>query len=477
MLSLKVPPPLPWPHMMKLAKQKEDIGKGLEGNQHSPDQPSPDQPSLSQPSLGQPSPGQPSPGQPSTNDEEVQEGKTTEQVLSDTLNALRLPKIERDWKKCISTIEKVINIQPSQKEYNNPMVLRNIENYKDRLGKDLYECKVNLKRKEEEDKLLAQRKREKAQEEFEKRFESKYNLKPQGQQSYQQPQQPQQPQPQQPQQPYQQLQESQSQPQPSFGVDMDKEGTSDKDKESGDEKKEEEKGIFDTIKSYFVGDKEEEEEDEGEDVKKGLEEKEEMLDAINLYLKSQDPAMPQTMHLDDIKGIDNIIGNYKELIDNYETLDEKFQKYKETQKMKNFKDTSLLNEKGETIQNLSSVIKKLEKRLKEYKKNAEKKFIAQSELHTKELKDIEKEKDSENRKVHKYMQDILNERIDSANIVIEGLTDETDQNMKLRKSSVKPNKKRTQKKKPSEKKKEKKKVKKTKSKSKSKSKSKTKKGA
>ena len=245
---------------------------------------------------------------------------------------------------------------------------------------------------------------------------------------------------------------------------MDKEGTSDKDKENGDEKKEEEKGIFDTIKSYFVGDKEEE-----DNVKKGLEEKEEMLDAINLYLKSQDPAMPQTMHLDDIKGIDNIIGNYKELIDNYETLDEKFQKYKETQKMKNFKDTSLLNEKGETIQNLSSVIKKLEKRLKEYKKNAEKKFIAQSELHTKELKDIEKEKDSENRKVHKYMQDILNERIDSANIVIEGLTDETDQNMKLRKSSVKPNKKRTQKKKPSEKKK----VKKTKSKSKSK----TKKGA
>jgi len=200
MLSLKVPPPLPWPHMMKLAKKKEDIGKGLEGNQPSPDQPSP-----GQPSLGKPSPGKPSPGQPSTNDEEVQEGKTTEQVLSDTLNALRIPKIERDWKKCISTIEKVINIQPSQKEYNNPMVLRNIENYKDRLGKDLYECKVNLKRKEEEDKLLAQRKREKAQEEFEKRFESKYNLKPQGQQSYQQPQQPQQPYQQQPQQPYQQL--------------------------------------------------------------------------------------------------------------------------------------------------------------------------------------------------------------------------------------------------------------------------------
>ena len=32
-----------------------------------------------------------------------------------------------------------------------------------------------------------------------------------------------------------------------------------------------------------------------------------MVDAINLYLKSQDPAMPQTIHLDDVKGIDNII--------------------------------------------------------------------------------------------------------------------------------------------------------------------------
>ena len=50
------------------------------------------------------------------------------------------------------------------------MVLRNIENYKDRLGKDLYEGKISLKRKEKEDKLLAQRKREKAQDEFEKRF-------------------------------------------------------------------------------------------------------------------------------------------------------------------------------------------------------------------------------------------------------------------------------------------------------------------
>ena len=52
-----------------------------------------------------------------------------------------------------------------------------------------------------------------------------------------------------------------------------------------------------------------------------------------------------------------LIENYKELIENHDILDEKFSKYKETQKLKNFKDTSLINEKEETIENLTIIIK------------------------------------------------------------------------------------------------------------------------
>ena len=486
MFSLKVPPPLPWPHIMKM--EKKDIvddsvdtppkGKGEDVTRP---RPSPPEGVEGETEITRPTPGpRPGPG-PSPGPEE-ETGKTTEQVLSDTLNALRLPKIERDWKKCISTIEKVINIQPSQKEYNNPMVLRNIENYKDRLGKDLYECKVNLKRKEEEDKLLAQRKREKAQEEFEKRFEAKYNLRPQGQQP-------------QPQSQPQQLKPQPQQPQPSFGIDMERgqgdqreQGDKGEQGEQGDkgEKEEQgekgEKGFIDKIKSYFVDDDEEDEDEEDEEKEKEEKEetREEMIDAINLYLKSQDPSMPQTVHLDDIKGIDNIIENYKELIENYDNLDEKFSKYKEKQRMRNFKDNSLVNDKEETIENLTNVILKLEKRLKEYKRNAEKKFIAQNELHDEELKDLEKDKNKESREVHKFMQGILNERVEAANTVIKGLTEETEARLKDKTRTRSRSKKEITDMNPLSKlsftKDKKKKKKKTKKKAK-KSKSKSKKGA
>ena len=43
-----------------------------------------------------------------------------------------------------SQIEKVIKLQPSHEEYSNPQTLRNIEQYKDRLGKNLYDCKYSL---------------------------------------------------------------------------------------------------------------------------------------------------------------------------------------------------------------------------------------------------------------------------------------------------------------------------------------------
>ena len=190
-------------------------------------------------------------------------------------------------------------------------------------------------------------------------------------------------------------------------------------------------------------------------------EKEEMIDAVNLYLKSaQDSAIPQVIDRDELKKIDNVIDNYKELIENHDILDEKFSKYKETQKLKNFKDNSLINDKQDTIENLTSIIKKLEKRLNTYKRNAEKKFIAQEELNLQEIEKIKRDKNSENRKVHQFMQDILNERIDNANKVIKELMVETEEGTKqLSKQKTKKVKKRT-------KKKEKKKKKKNRSKSK-----------
>ena len=44
---------------------------------------------------------------------------STERALADTLSSIRVPKINREWKKCISEIEKVINKKPSDQEYNN----------------------------------------------------------------------------------------------------------------------------------------------------------------------------------------------------------------------------------------------------------------------------------------------------------------------------------------------------------------------
>ena len=106
-------------------------------------------------------------------------GKTTEQRLTDTISSIRIPKINRKWKECISEIKNVIDVKPTSDEYNNPETRRRIEHYKDRLGKELYECNVNQQKKEEDDKLVEKKKRNKAQEDFEKRFESKYNLQPQ----------------------------------------------------------------------------------------------------------------------------------------------------------------------------------------------------------------------------------------------------------------------------------------------------------
>ena len=63
--------------------------------------------------------------------------------------------------------------------------------------------------------------------------------------------------------------------------------------------------------------------------------REEMIDAINLYLRSQDPSMPQSINISDVKGIDNLIERYKELIENHDNLENRFQKYRESQKIKN----------------------------------------------------------------------------------------------------------------------------------------------
>ena len=134
--------------------------------------------------------------------------------------------------------------------------------------------------------------------------------------------------------------------------------------------------------------------------------------------------------------------------------------------MKKVKDDSLINEQEETIHNLTNVILKLEKKLKEYKNNAEKKFMAQSQMNEDNLKDALKDKDKESRDIHKYMQQLLNEKIDSANKIITGLSDETITKIpkKENKANNKPNNKksRTQKKK----KRRSKKSKKTKSKKK-----------
>ena len=145
MLSLKVPPPPPWPHIFQATKGQENTTLTVD-NESSQDEPA-NQPQPNETTITSPQELQP------VDIGEVEEGptppvnNTTEQTLSKTLNSIRIPMIEHDWKKCISEIEKVINLQPSHEEYNNPVTLRNIEQYKDRLGKNLYDCKINQQKK------------------------------------------------------------------------------------------------------------------------------------------------------------------------------------------------------------------------------------------------------------------------------------------------------------------------------------------
>ena len=347
----------------------------------------------------------------------------TEKKLVETISSIRIPKINREWKKCISEIEKVIDLKPTDKEYNNFSARKRIEQYKDRLGKDLYECKINQKKKEENDKELEKLKRKKAQDDFEKRFEKKYNLQPNVIQSSQQPSQPSQQsfQPSQPQQMSEQSQAQQSFQQPQQISEQQESSQP----PQQDDKKDEKKGFF----SRIFGDSSEDEDSEDELDKVNqendlLEKKEEIVDSINMYLKSQDPALSQNIDIRDIKGIDNLLEQYEDLVNNHEKLTDVFQKYKEKQKVNNVKTDHLINEQEETIDNLTSVIVKLEKKLKTYKNNAEKKFIAQGELHEESLKkkDSEskrklkqkdndflkklKQKDNESREIHKYMQSL-----------------------------------------------------------------------
>lgn len=466
MLSLKVPPPPPWPHIFQATKGQENTTLTVD-NESSQDEPA-NQPQPNETTITSPQELQP------VDIGEVEEeptppvNNTTEQTLSKTLNSIRIPMIEHDWKKCISEIEKVINLQPSHEEYNNPVTLRNIEQYKDRLGKNLYDCKINQQKKEDEDKLLLKKKRQKAQEELERGLELKYNLKPQQSQpqsqSYSQPQSQSQPQSygetSWKEQPYSQLPSQQDYPQ-EISSQGEAETEGEPQKEGVTEKKEGDRGVLSKVKSFFTGD----EIPEGQ----GEEEKDDMVDTINSYLKSSyDPSLPETVHLDDIKGIDNLIDNYKELVENYDLLDERFQKYKESQRVKNFKNTSLINDKKETIDNLTSIVVKLEKALNDYKKTSEKKYVSQSKVHEKELEKLKKENDNENREVHKYMQGLLNERIDNANLAIKDIIDETELSeedkvkslqkvktktkTKSRKKKNKPKKRSVQKKKKSKKK-------------------------
>ena len=144
--------------------------------------------------------------------------------------------------------------------------------------------------------------------------------------------------------------------------------------------------------------------------------------------------------------------------------------------MKNFKNTSLLNDKKETIENLTNIVIKLEKALNDYKKNSEKKYVSQNKLHDKEIQRVKKESQNENREVHKYMQRLLNERIDNANLVIKDIIDETKSNEDVKvESKSKGKSKGISKKKTNIKKKKGKEKSKSKSKSNSKSKSKGKK--
>ena len=112
-----------------------------------------------------------------------------------------------------------------------------------------------------------------------------------------------------------------------------------------------------------------------------LENKEEIVDSINMYLKSQDPALSQNIDIRDIKGIDNLLQQYEDLVNNFDKLNDMFQKYKENQKVKNVKNNHLLDEQEETIDNLTTVIVKLENKLKHIKIMLKKNLLLQNELH------------------------------------------------------------------------------------------------
>ena len=70
--------------------------------------------------------------------------------------------------------------------------------------------------------------------------------------------------------------------------------------------------------------------------------------------------MSQNIDIRDIKGIDNLLEQYEDLVNSHEKLTDVFQKYKEKQKV-NVKNDHLLDEQEETIDNLTTIIVKLEK--------------------------------------------------------------------------------------------------------------------
>ena len=61
-------------------------------------------------------------------------------------------------------------------------------------------------------------------------------------------------------------------------------------------------------------------------------EKQEIVDSINMYLKSQDPALSQNIDIRHIKGIDNLLNN-KDLVNNHEKLTTFFKNIKKNKKL------------------------------------------------------------------------------------------------------------------------------------------------
>ena len=79
---------------------------------------------------------------------EEEEGSTEEQ-LNDAIDEIRYLKLNKEWKKCITAIDEVIKISPTNEEKRNPITRSNIRRYKDRLGRELNECKYNLRKEKE----------------------------------------------------------------------------------------------------------------------------------------------------------------------------------------------------------------------------------------------------------------------------------------------------------------------------------------